>query len=322
MRKIPEDFKQITTLQALDNYLSKDEITIKIGFCGGRKFEHKGSEGDLTLNDIVRMFGKKVYESHKYSDNLLENKDLVKTIKDRIKALDNEANDKLSNRGLFTRLMHYIRKNDLVIKKQSPLTSVSTYTRKDVLDEISSLVNDLKNEHDLKAKQVKNAFNVVFDHDHSRYYSNPFPDLTQEIKSTKSALTEFVKVNSQKNAEELMNKVKELIKKAKGLFNKNRQDVLCNERLEELIFALVNIDYNLAAFMFAAFCYAREEDVDTIFICSEKLKKLHIFGVIRMSAKPYYKDYKESKDSNRWWPEIKVNIFKGIVLRICDESFE
>ena len=155
MKKLPKDFKQITTLQALDKYLTKDQITVKITFFGGRKYEHKGNKGVLTLNDIVRMFGKIVYDSQELHHELLKNKNLVKEIKKRIKTLDIDANNELTKKGLFARLIHYILKSDVVIKEKS------TYTRKDVLDEISSSVDELENKHTLKVKQVRNAFDGI-----------------------------------------------------------------------------------------------------------------------------------------------------------------
>ncbi len=314
MRKIPENFEKITTLQELNDYLDKNTFKIKISFLGGRKFEHKGSKGDLTLNDIVRMFGNKVYD-FRYGSKLLEKKDLVNKITKRIRELDEEGNQKLAKRGWFTRLMHFIQKSNVVIKEKST-------TREDVLDEISSSVSSLEDKYNLKLTEVNYALDVF----NMRSYSNdrnPFPDLTQEIKSTKSALTEFVKVNSQKNAEELMNSVEKLINKAEGLTNEPDQYKLFNERLEELILKLLDIDYYLSAFMFAAVSNARgEEDIEKIVISNAKLKNHRKFDPMEFYAGRYYKDYKDSKDSKCWWPEIKVNIKMPKVLESCSDSFK
>ncbi len=320
MRKLPKYFKQITTLQALDKYLSKDQITVKITFFGGRKYVHKNSKGDFTgdfsLNDFVRLFGKRFYISQygggKYPK---KNRQLVSRISSRLNDLDAEGQNKLKEKGWLTRQMHKFLKSDVVLK-----TKGVKCTRKNVLSDIDNSLKDLETRENQIVLQVKTAFDESFgtgDDDRTLH-----PTLTQEIDDTKSALTEFVKDAIEEKAKLFMIKVKQLSESAKKLSGNDR--LTFNKKLIELINKLVT-DKNgtkLSAFMFAAYCNAITKDPLQFVAENQELEeKIREYDIFKNYFSQYYKKYK--KNDSIWWPPLTVEkmILSENVQR-CSDSFE
>ena len=322
MGKLPTDFIQIKNLEKLKDYLSEDKITVKITFWGGRKFKHKGSKGDLTLNDIVRMFGKKVYDSRygggKYSQ---EKRDLVNKISLRLGALDTKGKDKLKKKGWLTRLMHKIRKSAVVLKIED-----DTYTRKNVLEDIKESLRDLETRENQILLRVETRFDESFGTD--AYGYTPFPTLTQELDDTKSAFTEFVKNPKKQKAKEFRIEVQKLSKSAQKLSDDDSKTF--NNKLIELIHKLATDEVitknglKLSGFMLAMYCCAIGKKPSDFVVDNQNLKKIRDFDILKNYTIDFYKKSIEPEESGaKWWPYLNIEHLEfPDNLQRLRESFE
>lgn len=87
--------------------LDKSESVVK-GF-GGRRFKCNGLEGDASLNDLVKAFHTKVILK-KQTIGLTEgDKNAISQVHSRVMILDNNGNDALKNKNIFTRILTVIR---------------------------------------------------------------------------------------------------------------------------------------------------------------------------------------------------------------------
>ncbi len=242
MTKIPKEFKEIHTLDGLKRYLDKTKAK-DIGILGGRKFVHGDSKGELTLNHIVRKFGFIVGQfsdadasQHTIADN-------IKYINKKIKNLDNNATEKVLRKGWFARLLTAIRKNDVVIA--IGFIEIKQHSREDIIKKINRFNTDLTEIRKAKAADVGKLFDDSF-----KVYS----DTAQKARE---ALVDFVKLDNDKNAENLKNAVEELLKIDRY-----------SMKLEELIYKfLTDVDTNLflplAKFIFQLYTSAKQLDVNT-----------------------------------------------------------
>ncbi len=248
MTKIPEDFKEIHTLDGLKEYLKKTKAK-NIGFFGGRKFVHGDSKGELTLNHIVRKFGFVVAKFWPEVDHLTEFEEQMLEIQNRIAVLDNEASKKVKKKNWLIRIMTRIRHEDRVIIANF-LTSFPVYVyRKDVLKSISDFKTNLTKIREAKAADV------------GKLFDDSFKEVSPTVQSARDALVNYVKLDNEKNSEHLKNAVKELLKKE---LLKNDQYSMT---LEELIHKfLTNVDKKLflplAQFIFQLYASAKQLNVN------------------------------------------------------------
>ena len=238
MTKIPEDFKEIHTLDGLKKYLKKTKAK-NIGFFGGRKFVHGDSKGELTLNHIVRKFGFIVGQfSHASQHTIVDN---IKDISEKIKYLDNKATEKVLRKGWIARLMTAIRKNDVVIT----IGLFTPHSREDVINKINRFKTDLTKIREDKAANV------------GKLFDDSFKEYRRTVQEARNALVNFVKLDNKQNAEHLKNAVEELLKIDQY-----------SMRLEELIHKfLTDVDTNLflplAQFIFQLYASTKQLDVNT-----------------------------------------------------------